>query len=65
MIDALEKEGLVCRRGDPADRRKILISLTEKGKNYRNWFTEELEKKVTLRFLAGLLKKIFQPIRKV
>ncbi|AKB77563.1 Transcriptional regulator, MarR family [Methanosarcina horonobensis HB-1 = JCM 15518] len=44
MIDALEKEGLVCRRGDPADRRKILISLTEKGKNYRNWFTEELEK---------------------
>lgn len=43
MIDALEKEGLVCRRGDPGDRRKILVSLTEKGKAYREWFTEELE----------------------
>jgi DNA-binding MarR family transcriptional regulator len=44
MIDALEKEGLVCRRGDPADRRKILVSLTEKGNTYRDWFTEELER---------------------
>lgn len=44
MIDALEKEGLVCRRGDPGDRRKILVSLTEKGKDYREWFTEELER---------------------
>ncbi|HII79280.1 MAG TPA: winged helix-turn-helix transcriptional regulator [Methanosarcina sp.] len=43
MIDALEREGLVCRRGDPRDRRKILVSLTEKGKTYRDWFTEELE----------------------
>jgi len=42
MIDALEKEGLVCRRGDPGDRRKILVSLTEKGISYRDWFTEEL-----------------------
>jgi DNA-binding MarR family transcriptional regulator len=44
MIDALEKEGLVCRKGDPEDRRKTLISLTEKGKDYREWFMEELEK---------------------
>jgi DNA-binding MarR family transcriptional regulator len=44
MIDALEKEELVCRRGDPADRRKILVSLTEKGNTYRDWFTEELER---------------------
>jgi DNA-binding MarR family transcriptional regulator len=44
MIDALEKEELVCRRGDPADRRKILISLTEKGMSYRKWLTGELEK---------------------
>ncbi|HIH93094.1 TPA: MarR family transcriptional regulator [Methanosarcina acetivorans] len=44
MIDALEKKGLVCRNGDPGDRRKILVSLTEKGKAYREWFTEELEK---------------------
>lgn len=44
MIDALEKEELVYRRGDPEDRRKILVSLTEKGNDYRNWLTEELEK---------------------
>lgn len=44
MIDALEKEGLVCRKGDPGDRRKVLVSLTEKGKDYRDWFTGELEK---------------------
>jgi len=44
MIDALEREGLVCRKGDPEDRRKTLISLTEKGKAYREWFVGELEK---------------------
>lgn len=44
MIDALEKEELVYRRGDPSDRRKILVSLTEKGEDYRNWLIEELEK---------------------
>lgn len=43
MIDALEKEGLILRRGDPKDRRKILISLTENGKEYRNWLTGEIQ----------------------
>jgi len=47
MIDALEKEELVCRRGDPEDRRKTLISLTEKGMEYRKWFMEELEKSIS------------------
>ncbi len=47
MIDALEREGLVCRKGDPTDRRKTLISLTEKGKAYREWFMGELEKKAS------------------
>lgn len=47
MIDALEREELVCRKGDPDDRRKTLISLTEKGKAYREWFMEELEKSVS------------------
>lgn len=45
MIDALEREKLVCRRGDPEDRRKILVSLTEKGSVYRDWLTGELEQK--------------------
>jgi DNA-binding MarR family transcriptional regulator len=44
MIDALEKEELVYRRGDPKDRRKTLISLTEKGIEYRIWFKGEIEK---------------------
>ncbi len=44
MIDALEKEELVRRRGDPQDRRKILISLTDKGIEYRRWFIGEVEK---------------------
>ncbi|MCQ1536241.1 MarR family transcriptional regulator [Methanosarcina sp. KYL-1] len=44
MIDALEREGLVCRKGDPGDRRKTLVSLTEKGEEYKEWFTGELEK---------------------
>lgn len=43
MIDALEKEGIVYRRGDPGDRRKILVSLTEKGKDYRDKLTEKFE----------------------
>ncbi|AKB17812.1 MULTISPECIES: MarR family winged helix-turn-helix transcriptional regulator [unclassified Methanosarcina] len=44
MIDALEREKLVYRKGDPGDRRKTLVSLTDKGKAYRDWFTKELEK---------------------
>lgn len=47
MIDTLEREGLVCRKGDPQDRRKTLISLTEKGKAYREWFMRELEKEAS------------------
>jgi DNA-binding MarR family transcriptional regulator len=30
-LDALEKEGLVRRLRDPADRRSVLVELTEKG----------------------------------
>jgi DNA-binding MarR family transcriptional regulator len=31
-LDALEKEGLVRRLPDPADRRSVLVELTEKGR---------------------------------
>jgi len=34
MIDTLEKKGFVKREPDPKDRRAILISLTDKGKQY-------------------------------
>ncbi|AKB27845.1 Transcriptional regulator, MarR family [Methanosarcina siciliae C2J] len=43
MIDALEEEGVIRRRGDPEDRRKTLISLTENGREYRNWLTGEIQ----------------------
>ncbi|AKB36925.1 Transcriptional regulator, MarR family [Methanosarcina siciliae C2J] len=34
MVDDLEKKGIVFRKTDPDDRRKVLVSLTEKGLEY-------------------------------
>ena len=31
-LDALEKEGLVRRLRDPADRRSVIVELTDKGR---------------------------------
>lgn len=36
MVDDLEKKGVVFRKTDPEDRRKVLVSLTEKGFDYYN-----------------------------
>ncbi len=36
MVDDLEKKGIVFRKTDPGDRRKVLVSLTEKGLEYYN-----------------------------
>jgi DNA-binding MarR family transcriptional regulator len=36
MVDDLEKKGIVTRNTDPDDRRKVLVSLTEKGLEYYN-----------------------------
>jgi DNA-binding MarR family transcriptional regulator len=47
MIDDLEKKGMVFRKDDPKDRRKVLVSLTEKGLrcyNYINKLTNGLLK---------------------
>jgi DNA-binding MarR family transcriptional regulator len=49
MVDDLEKKGLVFRKTDPEDRRKVLVSLTEKGLecyNYSNQVVDELLKLV-------------------
>ncbi len=40
MVDDLEKKGIVFRKTDPEDRRKVLVSLTEKGLNCYNDLTE-------------------------
>jgi DNA-binding MarR family transcriptional regulator len=40
MVDDLERKGIVFRKTDPEDRRKVLVSLTEKGLNCYNDLTE-------------------------
>ncbi|AKB28696.1 Transcriptional regulator, MarR family [Methanosarcina siciliae T4/M] len=45
MVDSLEEKGFVRRKNDPADRRKVLVSLTEKGERcyeFLNEITEEI-----------------------
>jgi DNA-binding MarR family transcriptional regulator len=45
MVDDLEKKGMVFRKTDPEDRRKVLVSLTNKGLecyNYSNKIADEL-----------------------
>lgn len=53
MIDALEKNGLVCRKKDPGDRRKTLLVLTEQGEKYWEWLTGVFEKNA-----SQILKKL-------
>jgi DNA-binding MarR family transcriptional regulator len=53
MIDDLENKGIVYRKNDPEDRRKILISLTNEGINYYNYLT-----KITDEMVAEVLKYI-------
>ncbi len=33
ILKCLEKKGLICREHDPADKRKVLVSLTEQGQD--------------------------------
>jgi DNA-binding MarR family transcriptional regulator len=45
LVDDLEKKGIVYRKNDPEDRRKVLVSLTSKGLkcyNYLNTITAEM-----------------------
>ena len=54
MVDSLEEKGLVRRNNDPEDRRKVLVSLTEKGEKCSeilNKISEEMS--VELLGLAG------------
>jgi MarR family transcriptional regulator, organic hydroperoxide resistance regulator len=43
MIENLEKKGMVFRKNDPEDRRKVLISLTEKGLRCYNHITKVID----------------------
>lgn len=43
MLDSLEKKEIISRRIDLEDRRKILISLTEKGERYYEILLEKID----------------------
>jgi DNA-binding MarR family transcriptional regulator len=53
LLDRMERDNLVCRSSDPADRRVIKIFLTEEGKNIRE---------PVFRILEGTLNKVFMGI---
>jgi len=40
MVDDLEKKGIVFRKTDPEDRRKVIVSLTEKGLDCYNCLSQ-------------------------
>lgn len=51
MVDDLEKKGIAYRKTDPDDRRKVLVSLTEKGLRYYNYLN-----KITAEMADEILK---------
>jgi DNA-binding MarR family transcriptional regulator len=48
MVDDLEKKGMVFRKSDPGDRRKVLVSLTDKGLECYNNFNEIVDELLKL-----------------
>jgi MarR family transcriptional regulator, organic hydroperoxide resistance regulator len=48
MIDDLENKGMVIRKNDPGDRRRVLVSLTDKGIECCNYFDEIFEETLGL-----------------
>lgn len=66
MIDDLEKKGMVFRKNDPEDRRKVLVSLTDKGLECYNYFNEivdELLKIVDEEDINELLQSLETMVR--
>ncbi|KKG16778.1 MarR family transcriptional regulator [Methanosarcina sp. 2.H.T.1A.6] len=55
MIDSLENKDIVRRRIDPNDRRRVPVSLTEKGKRYYEILNKKMEEVDT--FLMGHLEE--------
>jgi DNA-binding MarR family transcriptional regulator len=47
MVDSLEEKGFVQRKSDPEDRRKVLVSLTEKGERCYEFLNKISEEMVT------------------
>ncbi|MGN9837083.1 MarR family winged helix-turn-helix transcriptional regulator [Nonomuraea sp. H19] len=53
MITSLERRGLISRRRDPANRRALLISLTDAGHELLTAYDEEMDA-LEARMLSGL-----------
>jgi DNA-binding MarR family transcriptional regulator len=66
MVDDLEKKGMVYRKTDPEDRRKVLVSLTEKGLecyNYSNQIIDELLKLVDEKDIEDYIQSLETMVR--
>jgi DNA-binding MarR family transcriptional regulator len=55
IVDALQGDGLVDRTADPADRRQLLVELTQEGKDFirrerrrrEDWLSQAISKELT------------------
>lgn len=47
MVFSLEKKGFLKRRDDPSDRRKVLVSLTEKGEKVYDILNRAVEERLS------------------
>jgi len=66
MVDDLEMKGMVFRKDDPEDRRKVLVSLTDKGLdcyNYCNEIVDEILKFVDENDVDDYLQSLETMIR--
>jgi len=66
LVDDLERKGLVFRKTDPEDRRKVLVSLTEKGLecyNYSNQILDELLKLVDEKDIEDYVQSLEMMVR--
>lgn len=48
ILRSLEKKGYITRRTDIADRRRVLVSITEQGRKYINSSSEKLEQRLDM-----------------
>ncbi|MDY9925276.1 MarR family winged helix-turn-helix transcriptional regulator [Methanosarcina sp.] len=75
MVDSLEEKGFVRRKNDPEDRRKVLVSLTEKGERcyeFLNRISEEMAAEILglgeeqdLRDFEKSLETMLRVLRKI
>ena len=71
-VNGLELDGLVARRPDPADRRQLLVELTERGhetlaaerRQREGWLARAIEEGLTADERAVLMRAI-EPLRRL